>query len=91
MADRSGWLRRDSRRRGDHVHTPGYTFAGWATSPGGLPSVPAGTTYIMTRDVILYATWQGGRPTGPSRPAAPPLSPDFGIVTMDTTCMCSPR
>jgi uncharacterized repeat protein (TIGR02543 family) len=37
----------------------GYTFLGWATTPGGTPSYQAGSTIRMTaNDVWLYAQWQ---------------------------------
>jgi hypothetical protein len=44
---------------------PGYTFAGWATTPGGAVVYSDGTSYIMgAADVTLYSTWIVNNPTG---------------------------
>ena len=60
---------------------PGHAFTGWANTPGGEPSVPAGTPYTMTGNVTLYATWRSGGPDGPSRPRTPPFERDFGVTS----------
>lgn len=36
----------------------GYTFRGWATSPGGQPVYIAGSSYGIDADVTLYAVWE---------------------------------
>ena len=69
---------------------PGFLFAGWATEPGLPASVPAGTPYTMTRDVVLYATWTAGGPKGPSRPVTPPFIRDFGVTTAATVHVFNP-
>src|SRR5450830_1136225 len=36
---------------------PGYTFAGWSTSPGGGVVYADTATYSFTADIALYAQW----------------------------------
>src|SRR5450830_1828703 len=36
---------------------PGYTFAGWSTSPGGSVDYADTATYSFAADIMLYAQW----------------------------------
>jgi uncharacterized repeat protein (TIGR02543 family) len=53
----------------DGFSRPGYTFAGWNTSPtGGGTAYGAGATYAFTANAALYAQWT----PVPQAPPSPP-------------------
>lgn len=57
----------------------GYTFKGWATSPGGSVEYRPGDRYTADRDVTLYAVWE--TEAVPSRPVT--LSASTNRVSLE--------
>jgi len=48
---------------GSLLHRTGYTFRGWATTPrASVPSVRIGSSFVVTRNRILYALWRHNLP-----------------------------
>jgi hypothetical protein len=71
-----------------------YTLKGWYTAAsGGIKAGDAGDTYAVTRNITLYAQWQGGAegsPTNPLQIGTAEQLRAFGTrVTNSETTLCA--
>jgi len=78
------------------LSNPGYTFAGWSTSPGGSVDYADTATYSFAADITLYAQWSanpthtvtyangGGTGTAPTQ-AAVSEGANFTVAANDVT------